>query len=71
VELSGHEVREAPPGLGLCSVEAFEGERRVMKAVARADFIALRALVHGVLLVNRETLVGPLNTISQLAQPKL
>jgi hypothetical protein len=52
-------------------VEAFEGERRVMKAVARADFIALRALVHGVLLVNRETLVGPLNTISQLAQPKL
>jgi hypothetical protein len=51
VELSGHEVRETPPGRGLCSVEAFERERLGGEGGGRADFIALQALVHGVLLV--------------------
>jgi hypothetical protein len=45
VELSSHEVHEAPPGRGLCSVEAFERERLVVKAVTRIAFVALRALV--------------------------
>ena len=51
--LTGYEVRELPPERGLFTVGAFEGERLVVKAVGRADFIALRALVHGVLLVHR------------------
>jgi hypothetical protein len=50
--LTGYEVRDLPPELGLCTVGAFEGERLVVKAVGRADFIALRALVHGVLLAH-------------------
>jgi hypothetical protein len=50
--LTGYEVRELPPERGLCTVGAFDGERLVVKAVGRADFIALRALVHGVLLVH-------------------
>ena len=50
--LTGYEVRELPPEQGLCAVGAFEGERLVVKAVGRADFIALRALVQGVLLVH-------------------
>jgi hypothetical protein len=50
--LTGYEVRELPPERGLFAVGAFEGEILVTKAVGRADFIALRALVHSVLLVH-------------------
>ena len=45
--LTGYEVRE--PRLREAAgvaVGAFEGERLVVKAVGRADFLALRALVH-------------------------
>ena len=47
--LTGYEVRELPPERGLVTVGAFEGEKLVVKAVGRADFLALRALVQDVL----------------------
>jgi hypothetical protein len=50
--LTGYEVRELPPERGLYTVGAFEGERLVVKAVGRADFIALQALVNGVYFFN-------------------
>ena len=50
--LTGYEVRELPPERGLVAVGAFEGETLVVKAVGRADFIALQALVNGVYFFN-------------------
>jgi hypothetical protein len=50
--LTGYEIRELPPKRGLLTVGAFDGERLVVKAVGRADFIALQALVNGVYFVN-------------------
>jgi hypothetical protein len=50
--LTGYEIRELPPERGLYTVGAFEGDQLVVKAVGRADFTALRALVHGVLFVH-------------------
>jgi hypothetical protein len=50
--LTGYEVRELPPERGLYTVGAFEGERLVVKAVGRADFIAFQALVNGVYFFN-------------------
>ena len=46
--LTGYEVRELPPERGLIVMGAFEGEKLVLKAVGRSDFLALGALVHGV-----------------------
>ena len=46
--LTGYEIRELPPENGLFNVGAFQGEELVVKAKGRSDFIALRALVHGV-----------------------
>ena len=46
VRLTGYEVRQLPPEGGLVMVAAFEGERLVVKAVGRADFGALQALVN-------------------------
>ena len=45
--LTGYEVRELPAERGLYTVGAFEGEQLVVKAVGRADFLALGALVQG------------------------
>ena len=39
--LTGYEVRELPRERGLYTVGAFEGEKLVVKAVGRADFLAL------------------------------
>ena len=50
--LTGYEVRELPSERGLYTVGAFEGERLVVKAVGRADFIALQAQVNGVYFFN-------------------
>jgi hypothetical protein len=50
--LTGYEIRELAPERGLLTVGAFEGERLVVKAVGRADFIALQALVKGVFFLN-------------------
>jgi len=50
--LTGYEIHELPPERGFYTVGAFDGERLVMKAVGRADFIALQALVNGVYLSN-------------------
>jgi HNH endonuclease len=50
--LTGYEIRELPPEQGLHTVGAFEGDRLVVKAVGRADFIALEALVKGVYLLH-------------------
>jgi hypothetical protein len=50
--LTGYDVRDLPPERGLCTVGAFEGERLVAKAVGRAEFMALRALVQGVLFIH-------------------
>src|ERR1039458_3093534 len=49
---NGYEICELPPERGLYTVGAFEGNQLVVKAVGRADFTALRALVHGVLFVH-------------------
>jgi hypothetical protein len=50
--LTGYEIRELPPERGICTVGAFEGDRLIVKAVGQADFVALRALVHGVYFVH-------------------
>ena len=50
--LTGYEIRELPPERGLVTVGAFEGEKLVVKAVGRADFIAYQALVNGVYFFN-------------------
>jgi HNH endonuclease len=50
--LTGYEIRELPSERGLNTLGAFEGDQLVVKAVGRADFIALRALVHGVFFVH-------------------
>jgi hypothetical protein len=50
--LTGYEVRELPAERGLYTPGAFEGERLVVKAVGRADFIAFQALVNGVYFFN-------------------
>jgi hypothetical protein len=50
--LTGYEVRELPAERGLSTVGAFEGERLVVKAVGRADFIVFQALVNGVYFFN-------------------
>jgi len=50
--LTGYEIRELPPERGLLTVGAFEGEKLMVKAVGRADFMALQALVNGVYLFN-------------------
>lgn len=50
--LTGYEIRELPPERGMCTVGAFEGDRLIVKAVGQADFVALRALVHGVYFVH-------------------
>ncbi len=50
--LTGYKVRELPPERGLFTVDAFEGEGLVVKAIGRADFIAFQALVNGVLFFN-------------------
>jgi P4 family phage/plasmid primase-like protien len=46
--LTGYEIRDLPAENGLFTVGAFDGEELVIKAVGRADFIALKALVNGV-----------------------
>lgn len=50
--LTGYEIRELPPERGLLTVGAFEGEKLIVKAVGRADFIALQAPVNGVYFFN-------------------
>ncbi len=50
--LTGYEIRELPPERGLLTVGAFDGEKLMVKAVGRADFIALQALVNGVYFFN-------------------
>jgi hypothetical protein len=50
--LTGYEVRELPAERGLYTVGAFEGEKLVVKAVGRAEFLALGALVQGVYLTH-------------------
>jgi len=50
--LTGYEIRELPSERGLLTVGAFEGEKLIVKAVGRADFIALQALVNGVYFFN-------------------
>ena len=50
--LTGYEVRELPAERGLYTVGAVEGEKLVVKAVGRAEFLALGALVQGVYLTH-------------------
>ena len=50
--LTGYEIRELPGERGLVTGGAFEGERLVVKAVGRADFVSYQALVNGVYLIN-------------------
>ena len=50
--LTGYEIRELPPERGMCTVGACEGDQLIVKAVGQADFVALRALVHGVYFVH-------------------
>jgi hypothetical protein len=50
--LTGYEIRELPSERGQCTIGAFEGDRLVVKASGRADFIALRALVNGVYMLH-------------------
>ena len=50
--LTGYEIRELTPERGLVTVGAFEGDKLVMKAVGRADFLALGALVQGVYMLH-------------------
>jgi hypothetical protein len=50
--LTGYEIRELPPERGMHTVGAFDGERLVVKAIGRADFIAFQALVNGVYFFN-------------------
>ena len=50
--LTGYEIRDLPNVGGLHTVGAFEGERLVVRAVGRADFVALQALVNGVYMLH-------------------
>ena len=50
--LTGYEIQDLPKERGLYTVGAFDGERLVVKAVGRADFIALQALVNGVYMLH-------------------
>jgi len=50
--LTGYEVRELPAERGIVTVAAFDGTELVVKASGRAEWIALRALVHRVYLLH-------------------
>jgi hypothetical protein len=50
--LTGYEIRELPPERGMCTVGAFDGDKLIVKAVGRADFVAFQALVNGVYFVH-------------------
>ena len=50
--LTGYEIRELAPERGSFVMGAFEGDRLVVKAVGRADFLAMRALVQRVYMLH-------------------
>lgn len=50
--LTGYDIRELPAERGLVVVGAFADEKLVAKVAARADFIALKALVERVLFLH-------------------
>jgi len=52
VRLTGYEIRELASERGLLAMGAFEGDTIVAKGVGRADFLALRTLVHRVYMLH-------------------
>ena len=50
--LTGYQIFELPPERGLVTVGAFEGAKLIVKALGRAEWIALKTLVDRVYMLH-------------------